>query len=182
MNFALRLCASANPKWWQSLITILWLPPGLLAVRFEGGDDVFYPVIDGVVHRVVRPSRVTVETLLLILQQDQQRLKGETVQGSVRENRGDKKKKKVALCPTHWPADDWQCSSALFSSCHMWMRPSGSSLVQPVGPLLQGNSCHGHNRGCGQAPGQQQQLGLEEANGKWLNEHERAAQSGILSK
>lgn len=57
-------------------------------MRFEGGDDVFYPVIDGVVHWVIRSSRVTVETLLLVLQQDQQRLKGETVQGSVRENRG----------------------------------------------------------------------------------------------
>lgn len=49
-------------------------------MRFEGGDDVFYPVIDGVVHWVIRSSRVTVETLLLVLQQDQQRLKGETVQ------------------------------------------------------------------------------------------------------
>lgn len=34
---------------------------------FEGGDDVLYPVVDGVVHRVVRPPGVTVETLLLIL-------------------------------------------------------------------------------------------------------------------
>lgn len=38
---------------------------------FEGGDDVLYAVIDGVVHWVIRPPGVTVETLLLILQQDE---------------------------------------------------------------------------------------------------------------
>lgn len=59
----------------QSVITILGLPPGLLAVRFEGCDDVLYPMIDGIVHWVIRPSRVAVETLLLILQPDQKRLK-----------------------------------------------------------------------------------------------------------
>lgn len=61
-------------------LTVFRLPPGLLAVRFECGDDVLYAVIDGVVDGVVRPSGVTVETFLLILQQDRERSE-ETVQG-----------------------------------------------------------------------------------------------------
>lgn len=52
-----------------SLLTVLRLPPRLLAVRFEGGDHVFYPMIDGVVDGVVRPSGVAVKTFLLILEQ-----------------------------------------------------------------------------------------------------------------
>lgn len=67
-------CVSAEQKRPRRLLTILRLPPGLLAVRFEGGDDVLYPVIDGVVHGVVWPSGVTVETLLFVLQQDKKRL------------------------------------------------------------------------------------------------------------
>lgn len=44
-------------------------------MRLEGGDHVLYAVVDGVVHRVVRPARVTVETLLLVLRQRRRRLK-----------------------------------------------------------------------------------------------------------
>lgn len=43
-------------------------------MRFEGGDYVLYPVIDGVVDGVIWPSGVAVETLLLILQQGRQRV------------------------------------------------------------------------------------------------------------
>lgn len=59
-------------------LTVLRLPPGLLAVRFEGGDDVLDPVIDGVVDGVVRPPGVTFETLVLLLQQ----VRGQTREGS----------------------------------------------------------------------------------------------------
>lgn len=55
----------------------------------ECGDDVLDAVIDGVVDGVVWPSRVTIETLLLILQQDGEgsrvRFKGESIKRSMRE-------------------------------------------------------------------------------------------------
>ena len=42
-------------------------------MRFEGDDDILDAVIYGVVHWVIRPSRVAVETLLFVLQPDQNR-------------------------------------------------------------------------------------------------------------
>lgn len=48
-------------------LTILRLPPGLLAMRFEGGDDILNAVTHGVGIRIVRSPRITVETLLLFL-------------------------------------------------------------------------------------------------------------------
>lgn len=74
----LPLCVGADGS-----LTIFRLPPGLLAVRLEGGDDILYAVIDGVVDGVVRPSGVTVETFLLVLQEDRRRSE-ERVQGSMR--------------------------------------------------------------------------------------------------
>lgn len=75
-------------RWPQRLLTILRLPPGLLTVRFEGGDNIFYSVINGVVDWVIRSPGVTFETLLLILQQDKKRSvqqgQDERVKGSVR--------------------------------------------------------------------------------------------------
>ena len=204
-NYFFKLFWWAEQKWPQSLLTILRLPPGLLAVRFEGSDDVLYPVIDGVVHRVIWPSGVAVETLLFILQQDKKRLQSEVNDFRVNETPRTKYRMESTKFElyfllqmwsstiththththtrthTHWPADDWQCSRALFSSFHMWMRPSGSSLVQSANPLLLGNSCHGRSRGCGQAPGQRRQPGLgggkQEMN---YNEQETAVKCGII--
>lgn len=64
----IELCGSTLHTISEHPLTILWLPPGLLAVRFKGGDDVLYAMIDSVVDGVVWPSRVTEETFLLILQ------------------------------------------------------------------------------------------------------------------
>lgn len=63
-----------SPAEAEGLLTVLRLPPGLLAVRLEGGDHVLDAVVDGVVHRVVRPARVAVETLLLVLRERRRRL------------------------------------------------------------------------------------------------------------
>lgn len=51
----------------MELLTVLRLPPRLLAMRFEGSDNILYPVINGVVDWVIRPPGVTFKTLLLIL-------------------------------------------------------------------------------------------------------------------
>lgn len=55
---------------YKQALTILRLPPGLFAVWFKGGDNVFYPVINGVVDWVVWPSGVTLKTFLLLLRKD----------------------------------------------------------------------------------------------------------------
>lgn len=147
-------------RWPEGVLTVLRLPPGLLAVRLEGGDHVLYAVVDGVVHRVVRPARVTVETLLLVLRQRRRRLKPQCGR-EITVMRAD-----TQMLNTVWPADDWRCSSAPSSSCRMWTRPSGSSLVPPAGPPLPGNSCRGHSRGRGRAPGRRRRRPrLEEEEG-----------------
>lgn len=51
-------------------LTVLRLPPGLFAVRLEGGDDVLDAVVNGVVHGVVRPAGIAVKAFLLILQRE----------------------------------------------------------------------------------------------------------------
>lgn len=48
-------------------LTILRLPPALLVVWAEAGDDILDTVTDGVVHRIVWSARITLETFLLLL-------------------------------------------------------------------------------------------------------------------
>lgn len=72
------------------MLTVLRLPPGLFAVRLEGGDDVLDAVVDGVVHGVVRPAGVAVEAFLLILQRQMRD--------------GEKPKAKKQKNKTHTPA------------------------------------------------------------------------------
>lgn len=48
-------------------LTILRLPPTLLMIWFEAGDDILNTVTDGVVHRIVWSTRITLETFLLLL-------------------------------------------------------------------------------------------------------------------
>lgn len=74
-NFVQHFSLKIKLKWPDIFLTIFGLPPGVLAVRFEGGDDILYPVIDSVVHWVIWPSGVAVKTLFFILQQDQKWLK-----------------------------------------------------------------------------------------------------------
>lgn len=48
-------------------LAILRLPPALLVVWAEAGDDILDTVTDGVVHRIVWSARITLETFLLLL-------------------------------------------------------------------------------------------------------------------
>lgn len=49
-------------------LTILRLPPGLLAMFFKGCYDILNTMTHGVGRRIIGPSGITMETLLLLLQ------------------------------------------------------------------------------------------------------------------